>query len=251
MPYSTLISCYGPKPPEFARLIGECQSAVGEMLGERFRAYDPRQVHCTIAALDRVGDSGVLNLGFHELRGQRVPMDLTGLLEYLRGLEEMNIQIGGFGEPDRPFVSRGRPPYERSFFMQEGKAVLMGWPIERSEGVAAYPPRLETLRRDLQRFGILHRYHARETDFDNDFYLRIGLYDPVDVTPELQARIEHRLRQLLADWPLVLPLRLMDLMFGQCDQQTLPPESTTLLNLSDPNVSFYSVVRLFAWDDVL
>jgi hypothetical protein len=250
MPYPTLISFYGPKSPDFARLIGECQREAAAILGQQFQPYDPRQVHCTIAALDRAGEDGMVNASFVEFRGRRVEMDLAGLLVFFRGGDwsDIDIQIGGFADGPAPFTSRGQSPYHRSFTMQAGKAVVMGWPIDRSASVPAYPDRLESLRRGLQRFGILHRYHAKEADIDNDFYLRIGLYDPAAVAPSLAAKVERRLRDFLSHRPpLILPLRLADLAFAYSDHQTLPPATTVLLPISDPALDVDAVRRLFGW----
>jgi hypothetical protein len=248
MSYSTLISFYGPKPTAFVRLIHECQAEVAAILSGHFRPYDHRQVHCTIAALDRVGDAGMLNASFLEFRNRRVEMDLAGLVAFLRDVDKMQIRIGGFAERDTPFVSRGQPPYHRSFSMQDGKAVVLGWPIERSGQSEIFPPRLESLRRELQRFGILHRYHAGEADIDNDFYLRIGLYDPANVSPALKVQVEHRLREFLSHRPpLILALGVAELAFAQSDHATLPPETTALLPVSSPSVGPDSVAHLFGW----
>jgi hypothetical protein len=252
MAFSTLVSFYGPKPAEFAELIGECQAMVSEMLGESFRPYDLRQVHCTIAALDRMGELGSYNAAFHELRGKRAAMDLCGLLAFLRGMGELPIRIGGFAESAQPFLSRGQRPYRRSFGMPAGKAVIMGWPIDQIGESAAYPPDLESLRRGLQRFGVLHRYHATETDIDNDLYLRIGLYDENAVTPAARSAIEQRVRGLLGRRaPLTLRLRPADLAFAQSDHQMLPPSATSLLPITDPSTNAHSLARLFGWHDLL
>jgi hypothetical protein len=252
MPYSTLISFYGPKPRAFGGLIGDCQEEVAKCLGAAFRPYDLRQVHCTIASLDRIGDTGIFNASFLEFRDRRVEMDLAGLTAYLGSMGGIQIRIGGFAESDSPFVSRGQSPYQRSFSMQDGKAVVMGWPMERSGQLEIYPPRLDSLRRELQRFGILHRYHASEADIDNDFYLRIGLYDPARIPPAAMARVEHRLREFLSHRPpVIFPLGLADLALAQSDHVTLPPATTTLLPLSTPAITARSIAGLFGWADLV
>jgi hypothetical protein len=245
---ATLISFYGPKSPDFARFIREYQALVAKGLGDAFQPYDLRQVHCTIASLDRVGESGVANQSFFEFRNRQVEMDLAGLLRYLRDIKPIQIQIGGFAEGQTPFASRGQPPYQRSFSMQDGKAVIMGWPIDPSGEVVRYPARLETLRRDLQRFGILHRYYKTDADVDNDFYLRIGLYDPAAVSTGQREKVERHLRQFLASQsPLTLTLRPADIAFALSDHHTLPPDTIRLLGVDDPAANVEAIMRLFGW----
>jgi len=58
-------------------------------------------------------------------------MNLEGTLDYLRrcGHFPLEVQVGGYGKRDYPFISRQSRPYERSFSIQGDKVVVMGWPI--------------------------------------------------------------------------------------------------------------------------
>lgn len=66
-------------------------------------------------------------------------MDFDGLLNFLRCCVQIpfEVQIGGFGDRDYPFVSdpfeKGQynRPYDRMLSIQGDIVLIMGWPIFR------------------------------------------------------------------------------------------------------------------------
>lgn len=163
----TIVAWYGAMPEGLARLVAECQKLVAGLL-PGFVPYALEQVHATVVGLERVADTAEENRNFSVLRGERRRMDAEGYLRYLgeSSLLPFEVQFGGFEDRDYPFTSRGLRLYERSFSVQGDKVVLMGWPV----GGKA----LDEMRREAQRFGILHAYHRVAGDVDNDCYLRLG-----------------------------------------------------------------------------
>jgi hypothetical protein len=225
----SLVAYYGPKPPALAQLIADCQQVLQAQLGNAFLPYAAEQVHATLCGLERVAGTERDNYNFAHLRGEKRPMDLAGLVTYLQTTDKLplSIQIGGFAADAQPFTSRGQSPHQRSFGLPGDKAVLMGWPVNQT---GDYPPTLDQLRRELQRFNLLHAYHAQPADVDNDFYLRLGLLvadrvDQLDAGTRTQCVLA--IRHLLAIRPpTLLALTLADLRITAYTDERLPSEST-------------------------
>jgi len=127
----TVVALYGEKSSDFAALITRCQELARGVLGAGFQPYDPSQIHATIFGLERKSGPAFYNANFFRYQGRDFVMNLEGILDYLRrcGHFPLEIQIGGYGKRDYPFVSRQARPYERSFSIQGNKVVMMGWPI--------------------------------------------------------------------------------------------------------------------------
>jgi hypothetical protein len=231
----TLVSHYGPKPAAFARLIGDLHARLSAL--SSFRPYAVEQVHATLVALEgqRAGD-GVRNLNFRRSRGEDRVMDLAGLISYLRSeeLPAIDVAIGGFAaDRSYPFASQGVHPHVRSFSIQGQRVVAMGWPW----GGASAPGALHALRRRFQRFGILHKWHARLDDVDDDFFFVLGRLT-APVSEERARAIEADCRAALAERPpCVLRIDASTLTFVRYDDPDLPPERCTTLALHDETVT--------------
>ncbi len=100
-PLRTIVAWYGAKPRPLAELIIECQNRVTNQLGRCFHPYALEQVHSTLISLDPPGVP------------PPAPIDLNGLLDFIRATPwlPMRVQIGGFTDQPHRFTSRGQPPY--------------------------------------------------------------------------------------------------------------------------------------------
>jgi hypothetical protein len=242
---ATIVALYGDKQAALAALVADCQRVVAGFLGSRFRPYQPAQIHATVIGLEREeSERGrFLNRNYKRLRSIDADMDFGGLLAFLRDGRHwpMSVQIGGFGERDEPFTSRGVRPFIRGFALHGDCVVMMGWPVIAAAGpgeAACYPATLETIRRSAQRWGVLHAYHARPNDTDNDLFFRIGMLDdPGSIAPgpaeRLSAPVRHR---LAARGPLIIDIHPSDLSVVFYRSPELPPLTTRAYSLADVRV---------------
>jgi hypothetical protein len=231
----TLVSHYGEKPSEFARLITELQTSVSRCL-RSFRCYEPRQVHGTLIGLEGVRmENGIRNENFFRHRGETRPIEFSGLLTFLRhDFHGFEICVGGFeAERDYGFTSRGQHPFVRSFTFQQQMAVAMGWPTRGS----AFSSELEEFRRGVQRFGVLHKWHRAPGEIDNDFFFVLGRSE--DVIPENTRRdVEQELReQLRAREPLQLPVNRQTISLVAYQDAQLTPASSRIFRLTDADLT--------------
>ena len=137
----------------------------------------------------------------------------------------MAMQFAGYSAAiATPIVSRGKTPYLRSFNFQADLAVMIGWPKD-----AASRP-LHELRKRCQCRNVLHKYHARDTDIDDDLFLVIGSLqrqdDPADRHFETA---EEALRELMASMP---PVRVQ-----------LDVDALSLVQYQDPQLPLLNSVR--------
>jgi len=233
----TLVARYGNERSELSDLVGSCQQLATTALGMAFRPYDPGQLHATIIGLERHKSSGRENANFRRFRRQRAEMDIAGFLESLRMSVELPLEarIGGFGESERPFLSRNALPYKRSFSIQGDKAVVMGWPykMDTGEGSARWPQTLDAIRRSAQTYGILHTYHRSDTDRDNDLFFRIGLIDRSAVRDEAVEDLEQRVRRHMSRRPpLIWKIGVDELFVAIYRDEKLPLSTTEIWPLS-------------------
>lgn len=249
----TLIALYGQKPAELSDLIIECQTQIKGQLGNDFKPYELSQIHATILGLERVSDSINFNRNFTNYRHLQKSMNFEGLLGWIRNGDWLpfQVQIGGFKNQDYPFTSRGQNPYTRSFSIQGDKVVIMGWPLRGEPWTNAasneldflpespiYPTVLDEIRRTAQNFNILHAYHRKLTDVDNDFYFRIGLINPSALNYQLKETVENTVRQFLSKiQTIVIELTKSNLYIAAYEDETLPINSTQIWSLDDPNLT--------------
>jgi hypothetical protein len=250
----TIVALYGEKSNDLAALIMRSQGLVRSVLGVGFKPYDPSQIHATIFGLERKIPTALYNANFSRYRGRDLVMNLEGILDYLRRSSHfpMQVQIGGFGKRDRPFVSRQASPYERSFSIQGDKVVMIGWPtggqpfprlaqtpsgLVREEKL--YPLTLDVIRRAAQAYGVLHAYHRALADTDNDLFFRIGLaIDQPSLSEKLKDELEAEAREFLSNQPpLVLDICLAQLSVAVYEEDTLPRSTTRAWSLADPDLT--------------
>jgi len=232
----TLASHYGAKPSGFAELVLELQQSLAALLGAGFRPYALEQVHGTMAGLEGVRDGErVRNENFARYRQEERSMDMAGLLHFLRNdFKDFEVRVGGFSEErDCGFTSQGQHPFHRSFSLQGNIAVAMGWPFENSKVV----PVLDELRRELQRFGVLHKWHRAEADVDNDFFFVLGRVAP-SVSTEQRQLVEARVRQQLGAMPpRLFRVKRETLAFIAYTDPQLPPGSSQAFALNDASTT--------------
>jgi hypothetical protein len=132
------------------------------------------QVHATLIGMEAsLEHGGLVNTNGRRSRpgAELRPMDLDGFVESIRLMEwPIRLRFGGFSPADaNPYDQR--PPFERSFTIrQDGLMVAIGWPVAHS----IIRPALLDFRKDAERFHIIHKYHAKASDRDNDAFLVLG-----------------------------------------------------------------------------
>lgn len=221
---ASIVAFYGTKPAALASLIANIQAELAARLGPAFVPRDISQVHATVIGLEGVRQTNVIhNSNFALARNVRLPMDLAGLLEDLRQDERlpMDMQFAGYGAAiATSIVSRGRTPHLRSFGFQAELAVMIGWPVD-----AGSRP-LHELRKRCQRRNVLHKYHVRDTDVDDDLFLVIGSLRQKAGQTDLKST-ETALRDLMARMPPVrVQLDVHALSLVQYEDPQLPLQST-------------------------
>lgn len=257
----TLVALYGDKRDEFAAAISACQRLVSDVAGAAFEPYELHQVHATIVGMER-HRAPAYNANFHKHRGQEAAMDFDGFLAYLRSCDLLpfEVRLGGFRRDEIPFTSRDRSPYERSFSLQGGKVVMIGWPARSAgeggpardtgasqQGIAIYPSTLDAIRRTAQRYGILHAYHQTAGDVDNDLFFRIGMLVPGAKTRASAGSIEHVAREVMSSRAAIrVPIGLQDLRIAAYQDDRLPTSSTRTWQMTDPGLSGELIAGLFA-----
>jgi hypothetical protein len=201
----TLVAWYGEKPQALVGLLKRCQDELRDLIGRldagvSFQPYSLAQIHATVLGLERQASSGFENRNFSQFRGSSKAMRLPPLFEYLAACPHLplDVRFGGFAEQDVSFLSRSARPYERSFSLQGDKAVLIGWPF----GTEGYVRKLEAIRRQAETFHVLHRWHERPSDADNDAYLRLGTLS-AEVPEDHRDVVTSAMRRILSAAPPV------------------------------------------------
>ena len=240
----TLVSHYLEKPPEFARLLDEIQTSLTQMLGGGFCRYKLAQIHGTVIGLEGTESAeGVWNGNFRRYRNEERSIDFGGLLAFLRSdFAGFCIRVGGFKTTeDYAFISQDQHPFLRSFSVQEEIAVGMGWPFR--DGAISLA--LDQLRKRLQRYGLLHKWHRRSNDVDNDFFFVLGrLTGPIP--DEARRAVENELRdQLSRREPLLLSLSRDSLSFVAYSDSQLPPESSRARRLTEAGLTVEALRRMY------
>ncbi|HMJ91524.1 MAG TPA: hypothetical protein VK530_17000 [Candidatus Acidoferrum sp.] len=194
----TLVSHYGAKPARFAALLSELQSQLAATLGANFTPYHLYQIHGTIVGLEGEGERAGLrirNENFRRHRDVERFMDFPQIVGLVRAVKPFCIRVGGFQHSaDYDFTSNGAHPFIRSFSIQGTIAVAMGWPWANGRCSDA----LFKLRKSLEGCGVLHKWHRRESDRDNDFFFVLGRVSRERVTGDCLKEAEEILRRQLA-----------------------------------------------------
>jgi hypothetical protein len=223
--FISAVAFYGPKTGRLRELLTGVQALIGEHVGADFRPYTLEQVHATLIALNGVREGGtIVNEYLLEHAGVRQEMDLPRVMDILarRFAVPLRVRIGGF-RPDQavPFSSRGQHLAERTFSVQGEAFVLVGWPADSLAGAEGSGRPLDELRRELNAAGVLHRYHARADDVDNDLHLVVGHH--AGAPASALARATAAVRDKLAADPADLAIGLSDVKIVAADSHTLAP----------------------------
>jgi len=220
--FISAVAFYGPKTGRLRELLTGVQAQIAEHVGNDFRPYTLDQVHATLIALNGVRAGGtIVNEYLLEHAGERREMDLPRVMDILarRFATPLRVRIGGFRPGQAvPFTSRGQHVAERSFSVQGQAFVLVGWPAESLAG-AGRP--LDDLRREMNAAGVLHRYHTRPGDVDNDLHLVVG--HQAGAPAAALARATAAVRDKLAADPADLAIALSDVTIVAADSHTLAP----------------------------
>ncbi|MBE9167925.1 hypothetical protein IQ238_10475 [Pleurocapsales cyanobacterium LEGE 06147] len=237
-PNVSLVAFYGDKPFRLAASIAQLQTYLSEstILRHKFTSYQLGQVHGTIVGCEGLKtERGVMSKWFWEGRKKIRYIDLSGFLNYLLDSDHlpMNIRFGGYDPSiDYNYLSRDRHPYQRSFQLQPSGeqtllAVLIGWPCW--EDFISLD--LDYLRRDAQKFNLLHKYHILSEQVDNDFYMRLGVIEG-KLSPEAIATLEKEIGEMLrAKSFFDVTIKPENLAFARYQELSLPLETTTILPL--------------------
>ena len=220
--FISAVAFYGPKTGRLHELLTGVQAQIAEHVGNDFRPYTLDQVHATLIALNGVRAGGtIVNEYLLEHAGERREMDLPRVMDILarRFATPLRVRIGGFRPGQAvPFTSRGQHLAERSFSVQGEAFVLVGWPTDSLAG-AARP--VDELRREMNAAGVLHRYHTKPTDVDNDLHLVVG--HQAGAPAAALARATAAVRDKLAADPADLAIALSDVTIVAADSHTLAP----------------------------
>jgi len=220
--FISAVAFYGPKTGRLRELLTGVQAQIVEHVGNDFRPYTLDQVHATLIALNGVRAGGtIVNEYLLEHAGERREMDLPRVMDILarRFATPLRVRIGGFRPGQEiPFTSRGQHLAERSFSVQGEAFVLVGWPADSLAGLGQP---LDELRREMNAAGVLHRYHARPADVDNDLHLVVG--HQAGAPAAALARATAAVRDKLAADPADLAIALSDVTIVAADSHTLAP----------------------------
>jgi hypothetical protein len=223
--FISAVAFYGPKTGRLRELLTGVQALIAEHVGADFRPYTLEQVHGTLIALNGVREGGtIVNEYLLAYAGVRQEMDLPRVMDILgrRFAVPLRVRIGGF-RPDQavPFRSRGQHLAERTFSVQGEAFVLVGWPADSLAGVAGAAMPLDELRREMNAAGLLHRYHARPADVDNDLHLVVGHH--AGAAAGALRGATAAVRDKLAADPVDLAIGLSDVKIVAADSHTLAP----------------------------
>jgi hypothetical protein len=173
---------------------------------------------------------GIINKWFLQHRNQTRYIDFYNLLNYLRfsGRLPIVVRIGGYDRAvDYGFLSRDRHPYDRSFNIQGNIAVFMGWSCRGDRFLLD----LDRLRLEGQNFNILHKYYQSINSVDNDFYLRLGMFQDKLFDREIDS-IEQQVKNYLRSLtPLYLSVDIDSISFTYYQDEFLTPETTRVIPL--------------------
>ena len=242
----TLVSYYGEKTKPALDLIRLCQDKLSAMLLSAFRPYELEQVHGTIIGLEgcRVG-SLIRNDNFSSNRGEDRQMSPAELLRYLRSNEfpSFSIRVGGFRHyKDWGFVSRSQHPYLRSFSIHGSIAVAMGWPIEGD----SFTDTLDKLRHKFNEINVLHKWHKKEGDKDNDFFFVLGHVDLRSISAVQLQGVQEEMRLFLAGLnDVIIPINKEVLsIVGYLDAH-LPIETSCSFKTNDSQLNPERILHLY------
>ena len=242
----SLVAFYGDKPAPLNQLIKNIQSYLSQLQG--FAPYQIAQVHATVLGCEGSKTAaGIISKWFYLRRNEIRYLDCDNWLKYLQNcsLLPFNICFGGYKcDRDYNFLSRNQHPYGRSFQLQKVDdttyiPVLIGW--TKKDDLITLD--LDQLRRDAQKFNLLHKYHSKADSVDNDFYLRLGtIHSPLSI--DTVATVENQIRQILTNIPTIaISLAQKDLAFARYQDLSLSLGTTKTIPL--PEITIKKLLELY------
>lgn len=259
----SLVALYGSKPPEMTTIIAAIQHRLHNIFKSTFQPYTMEQIHATIVSLERVAESTMINLcmAHHRPQQQPEPMDFAGLLHFLCAGNwfPFNVQIGGFQDCDYSFTSRSKRPYERSFGIFNGRAIAIGFPLRFPSLPLAHAQHQDTpycsvlarIRKGVETFHILHKYHTKPDERDNDFYFRVGLIQNATISASHQQAAEQSIRTYLSTvGPMTITINAADIYVVAYEHETLPIASTTARPVCDAHITPDYIRNLYTKEEM-
>ena len=246
----SLVAFYGQKDLLLQRLISDLQQQLQNYLADYFVPYEIEQVHATIIGCEGIKtQSGIINKWFYKLRNEVRYIDYTGLVNYFCSSKALPLQIyfGGYkSTKDYQYISKNQHPCDRSFQLQKSVdnsfiPILIGW----SQKAQIISTDIEQIRRELQQFNCLHKYHKTLQDTDNDLYLRIGTVAancPLDLILAAQQEIISYLQDTS---PIIISLKLDNLAIVQYQKLSLPISTTKVCYLTDLKSNLEKLQKLY------
>lgn len=222
--FISAVALYGPKAGVLRDFLTGVQALITEHVGDGFRPYSLDQIHATLIALNGVPDpdtGAIVNEYYLDHYGVARQMDLPRVMDALARhfAHPLRVRVGGVLPGQQvPFTSRGRHLFDRAFSVDRDAFVLIGWPTASLEGTGRP---LDELRRDMNAANVLHKYHDREQDVDDDFYLVVGHRS--GAPGAAVQRAVDAVRDKLASDPADVDIGLSDVRIVAADSPTLAP----------------------------
>ena len=202
---SSIVAYYDAMPAALGEVVRRVQGRAAEFLGAGFTPRPMAEVHATVIGLEGSGDRR-FDVG-----------PLAGHLAREFAGKPLEIRFGGFVTAAGQLTSRGEPLHDRTFLVQGGNVVLIGWPVL----AGAASPVLADIRRGCEPFGVVHRYHREPGASDPDVYLVVGR-----AAPGGTAALEAAVRRELGGAGVRVPMGPDDLGLVEYADTTLPLAST-------------------------
>lgn len=234
----TVVAFYGENKPErLADFVVMLHERIASRIGRTFTPYTLEQVHATLVGLEgeRSPVTGeIFNRNYAERRGEQRIMNVEGAVRRIMTSPAfpLPVRIGGFapdvdyacgdGARRSVFMSRGHHPYRRCFTIQGKDVVAMGWPW--TDG--AVSTALASLRKQLESEGVLHKYHQKLEDSDNDFFFVLGHVERSRVDGATIDAVEQEIRELMAGSTLELLVDLEHMKRVSYVDPSLPLDSS-------------------------
>lgn len=110
----------------------------------------------------------------------------------------ITFRFGGCQRHDVNPYDEKRKPWNRTFELRgDGLAVLMGWPLHADS--RPFGADLNDLRSSFHPFGIVHKYHRKRLDIDNDLFMVTAALD-YEVWSSLPVKSQGDAEQQIQDY---------------------------------------------------
>jgi hypothetical protein len=243
------VSHYGDKPKNFVELLKSIHDELINSLSDAFEPYSLEQVHSTIIGLEGYCHEGkIINYNYLKLRKETRYLNPIQLLKFLRSpnIPSIEIEIGGYlDSKDYKFLSQSLHPHYRSFSIQGNIAVAMGWPRTRTNI-------LDDFRHSFNRINVLHKWHKKPSDVDNDFFFVLGRVNRKLLNEMQISNTEIKIRQLMAQSaPLIIEMTPSTLSLVCYSNYKLPRDSSVSYSIQDKNLVAEDLLRCYSTEVIL